>query len=158
MVSIDASVPLPSRLPARFWARHANPWSGGTRIAAGPVLMYALYHRRWRLLAATILFLVVNPMLFPEPASEATDNWLSKGVLGEQAWFEDGNPTFGTSYPALLNAVGLPIFLGALYAAVTRRPVATVVGTAVAVGLKFWFVDEMVTYYEETRIEVTDTT
>jgi hypothetical protein len=47
-----------------------------------PVLLYAVYHRRPRLLAAGIGFLLINPVLFPEP--ERTDNWLSEVVLAER--------------------------------------------------------------------------
>lgn len=130
------------RLPDVFWERHANPWSSGTRILSTPVLVYALYHRRWRLLAATLAFVVVNPVLFPRPAR--TDRWLSRIVLAEREWLAEGNGTVGLSYPNVLNLLNVPASLLTLYSALRRRPVATVLATATAMVLKLWWVDAIV--------------
>lgn len=125
-----------------FWARHASPWSSGTRILATPVLVYAVYARNRRLLAATLAFVAVNPVLFPRPAR--TDRWLSRIVLAEREWIEAGKGTVGLSYPNVPNLLNVPASLFALYAAIRRRPLATVVGTAVAMLLKLWWVDAIV--------------
>ena len=122
-----------------FWARHANPWSSGTRILATPVLTYAIYVRRRGLVAATLAFVAVNPLLFPRPAR--TDRWLSRIVLAEREWIEAGNGTMGVTYPNVLNLLNVPTSLFALYAARRRRPVATVLGTAAARALKLWWVE-----------------
>lgn len=104
--------------------------------------MYAIYARKWRLLAATLAFVVVNPVLFPRPAR--TDRWLSRIVLAEREWIEAGNGTMGLTYPNVLNLLNVPASLFALYAAIRRRPVATVLGTAAAMALKLWWVDAIV--------------
>ena len=141
----DPADSVPPHLPDWFWARHSNPWSGGTRLAATPVLLYAVYHRRPRLLAAVIGFLPINPVLFPEP--ERTDNWLSEVVLAERWWYEQGHTTFEPRFPSLINYLSVPAFLIALYGAIRRRPRLTTVGGLLTVGLKVWFVDELVSRY-----------
>ena len=140
-----SSPPTPTRrqrLADVFWTRHASPWSSGTRILATPVLMYAIYARKRRLLLATLAFVAVNPVLFPEPAR--TDRWLSRIVLAEREWTEAGNGTVGLGYPNVLNLLNVPASLLAVYAAVRRRPVATVLATAAAMALKLWWVDAIV--------------
>ena len=133
---------LRGRLSDVFWARHANPWSSGTRILATPVLMYAIYRRNLRLLAATLAFVAVNPVLFPRPAR--TDRWLSRIVLAEREWIGEGNGTMGLDFPNVLNLLNVPASLLAVYAAVRRRPVATLLATATAMVLKLWWVDAIV--------------
>jgi hypothetical protein len=110
-----------------------------------PLLLYALYHRRPRLFAAGIGFLFINPILFPEP--ERTDNWLSEVVLAERWWFQEGHTTFEPEFPSLINYLSVPAFLIALYGAIRRRPRLTAIGGLVTIGLKVWFVDELVSRY-----------
>lgn len=133
---------LRERLGDAFWTRHANPWSGWSRVAVSPVLVYSIYRRSWRLLAAALAFTAVNPVLFPRP--RRTVNWMSRGVLAEREWIESGNGTMGLTYPNVLNLLSAPTWIFALYAAARRRPVATVLGTAAAMSLKLWWVDAIV--------------
>jgi hypothetical protein len=130
--------PLPDRLRDAFWERHANPWSAGTRFLTMPALACALYRRNWRLLAATLAFTVLNPVLFPPP--DETTSWFSRIVLAEREWIGEGRGTLGLSYPNALNLLNVPATLLALVAAARRRPVATAVWVAVAMGLKVWWV------------------
>lgn len=131
----------------RAWRRHANPWSGVTRMLAGAALLLTLYRHAWRSLGAVVAFLALNPVLFPEP--ETTDNWLSEGVLGEEVWIADGNPMFGTDYPTVLNAVNVPLYLYTLYAAYRQYPIRTLVGFCITFALKLLFVDAMRRYYRD---------
>lgn len=140
------------RVGDAFWERHASPWSAGTRVLASPVLMYAVYRRKRRLLAATLAFLVVNPVLFPRPGR--TDNWLSRGVLAEREWIRAGNPTVGRDYPDVLNLLAAPTWLLAVYAAVRRRPIATVLATAAAMALKLWWIEEITRRTEDVAVPV----
>jgi hypothetical protein len=72
------------------WMRHANPWSVWTRFAVLPLLILAVWSRDWIgwwslvPLVLSLVFMVVNPLLFPTPRS--TRNWASKAVFGERIW------------------------------------------------------------------------
>ncbi len=139
------------RLFQTFWERHSNPKSGWTRALSYPVLMLALYRHDWRTLALTVLFVAVNPILFSKPdPQKVADSWMYKGVLGEQLWIEHGDKS---GYPNLLNRLNVPIFCYGLYSAYRQKPRETAICTALSAGLKFWFVGEMVRYYETHREE-----
>ena len=139
---------LRDRLEATFWERHANPWSAGTRFLTMPALLYAIYTRDRRLFAATVAFVVFNPVLFPPP--DKTDSWLSRIVLAEREWLSQGKGTMGLDYPNVLNLLNVPATLLAFWAAWKRKPVATVVAGAGAMALKIWWVDA-ITRRTETR-------
>jgi len=130
-------------LPDAVWERHANPLSGWSRLLAFPVLIVAIYTRKWLALAATVGFLAVNPLLFPAPEEEP-DAWMYRVVRAEQHWTDADNSLFGTDFPQVLNVLQIPAFLLALGGALKRRPLATIVGTAATMALKLWFVNELV--------------
>lgn len=134
-----------------FWSRHANPLSGWSRFAAFPVVMYALYERRWRLAAGTVLFIAVNPFLFPPP--EDVDNWMSKVVLGERLWIRHGEEAEGSN---AYNVAGMVAFVYGLYAIYKQYPLRAAVCTLAVVVLKLLFVDEMVQFYEERHTDLDD--
>ena len=134
----------PSTLDRYFWARHANPLSGWSRVAAGPLLMACLYRRDWRGLAVTLAFVVVNPFLFPPPESD--DAWMTRGVLGERLWTDEARKY--RRYPGLLTALSGVTWLYAVYAAVRQRPAETALATALSMALKFWFVAEVAHLYD----------
>ncbi|UPV75390.1 hypothetical protein M0R89_04815 [Halorussus limi] len=129
---------------ADFWERHENPASGWSRVPTGPLLLYAVYARNWRLLGATAAFVALNPVLFPEPGPEADASWMTRGVRGERLWVQGAD----AGRAGLLNAVNVPVFLWAVYAAVRRRPAQTAVFTALTMALKLAFVDRMAKLYD----------
>jgi hypothetical protein len=129
---------------ADFWKRHENPASGWTRLPTAPLLMYAIYARNWKLLAATVAFVVVNPVLFPEPGPEAEESWMTRGVRGERLWVEGAD----AGRANLLNVASAPAFLLALVSAIRRRPAQMAFFTALSMALKLAFVDEMVKLYD----------
>ncbi|UVE49501.1 hypothetical protein KU306_11295 [Haloferax larsenii] len=133
---------LRDRLEATFWERHANPWSAGTRILVYPVLMYAIFTRNRRLFAATLAFIAVNPVLFPRP--KRTDNYLSRIVLAEREWLDEGKNTMGLDYPNVLNVLNIPVTFYAFASAIRRNPVGTVLGTLGVMVLKLWWTDAIV--------------
>jgi hypothetical protein len=133
---------LTETLEDAFWERHANPWSAGTRFVLLPALMTAIYRRDARLLAATLAFAVLNPVLFPPP--DRTDSYLSRIVPAEREWLSADRGTVGLSYPNVLNLLNLPVTLYAVVAAVRRDRRGTAVGTAAAMGLKLWWADAVV--------------
>ena len=130
------------------WARHSNPKSGWSRMAAGFVLVGALYHRKWRVLGITILFLILNPVMFREP-TEDLDDWMYKIVRAEERWTNDGNRLIGIGYPEVLNTISVPVGLYGLYAAYKRKPISAVVFPLASQLLNQWCMKEIIDYYEE---------
>jgi len=49
---------------------------------------------------AAVTFTVINPLLFAPP--EDNDAWMTRVVLAEQWWKEDGHGFIGLSYPNVL--------------------------------------------------------
>ncbi|MEL6375545.1 MAG: DUF6653 family protein, partial [Pseudomonadota bacterium] len=74
------------------WARHANPWSIWTRLPIMPLGVVALMLREelgmllWPILAALVVWTIVNPRAFPPPLT--FERWDSRAVLGEKLWVE----------------------------------------------------------------------
>ncbi|WP_254839254.1 DUF6653 family protein [Natronomonas marina] len=141
------NVPAADEIEETLWRRHANPKSGWSRVPTGPVLVYAVYRRNVRLLAAALVWTVVNPFLFSPPAHE--DAWMTRAVLAERWWIhEEGNHTVGFGYPNVCNAAGALGFFAALYAAWRRRPAGAALGTVASVGLKLWWLAVLVERYD----------
>ena len=143
LVSTDSGL-----LPKSVWNRHANPKSGWSRMLSTPLLMAAIYLRKPRLLLATLVFVVVNPVLFPEPTEEQQSDFMYRVVRAEEAWIDSGRPLVGLEYPQVLNILNGGATAYALYAAVERRPKETAAGTAAAMALKLWFVWALVQWWE----------
>lgn len=129
-------------LPEWVWRRHANPWSGWSRVATTPVLVYALYRRDWRLVGATLCWLVGNPAAFPPP--KTADAWMTRGVLAEREWLKQGNGTIGISWPNVLNLVSGAMTLYVGWATLRRRPIHAVVATALLMGSKLYWISEII--------------
>lgn len=134
------------RLTDALWQRHANPLSGWSRVVVLPVLMYGLYARRPRVVAAALGFTALNPLLFPPPAD--ADAWMTKVVLGERMYYRHRECRRPADLLTYLNAVAS---VYAVYAAYRRRPLRTAVGTAVSMATKFAFVALVARYYERNR-------
>ncbi|MFC4550610.1 MULTISPECIES: DUF6653 family protein [Halorussus] len=130
------------------WGRHSNPKSGWSRFFAGPVLVLALCYRKWSLVILTALFVLVNPVLFPEP-DEELDDWMYKVVKAEERWTADGNRLVGLGYPQVVNTLSIPVMLWALYAAYERKPISSVSLALASQGLNQWCMKEIVEHYEE---------
>lgn len=129
-----------------FWSRHSNPKSGWSRVLVTPALLYAVYRRDWRLVAATVAFTVVNPLLFSPP--DGQDAWMTRVALAERWWTEAGNGTVGLSYPNVCNSLNVPFVGYALLAAWRRRPARAALAGTLSVALKLWFVAALVRRYE----------
>lgn len=139
------------------WRRHANPWSGWTRVATTPVLFLALWSHVWigwwalGPLGVVLIWTWLNPRVFPPPAS--TDNWMSKGVLGERLWLtrrEVPIPAHHARAARLIILGSLVFLVPAAYGFVARDFWAAVLGVHGAAAMKLWFVDRMVWLYEES--------
>lgn len=130
-----------------FWARHTNPWSGYTRLPMGPLLLLGLYRRDWRIVGLTLLYVVINPILFPEP--DTKDAWISRSVLGEQLWLEEGHRVFEASIPGVLNILNAIAYFYGLYGAYKRNLRMTALGGGVALTYKLMYLHVLVNYYDE---------
>ncbi len=157
-MSWDQHIAAFFRLDDEGWMRHANPWSAYTRIAIAPLLVAAIWSRMWlgwwclAPIGLLIVWTIVNPRAFPPPKS--TDNWASKGVLGERIWVaRDQHPVprhhrVAALLLTLLSTLGLPPLIYGLW---TLDAWATLCGFALTFFGKLWFVDRMVWLHEDQR-------
>ncbi|WP_255168690.1 DUF6653 family protein [Natrononativus amylolyticus] len=130
-----------------FWRRHSNPKSVWTRILLAPAIAYAIYRRSWRLLVLSILWGVVNPIVFSPPKDE--EAWMTRGVLAQQWWVrEEGHGILGVSKPNIFSTAAVLTSIYTLYAAWRQRPLKTALGTILTVVLKFWWLRHLVDRYD----------
>jgi hypothetical protein len=136
-------------LSERTWLRHANPWSVWTRYAAFPLLVLAVWSWHWIgcrsivAISAVVLFLIVNPWLFPQPRS--TRNWASMAVLGERVWLAEQRAFLPQQFAALSFANIVALGWG-IYA---TDMVLTIVSTINVLVAKSWSNDRMVWLFTE---------
>ena len=143
-------------LKGEAWMRHANPASVWTRFAALPLIVLAVWSRDWIgwwclvPVALSLLWLVVNPLFFHEPAS--TRNWASKSVFGERVWTEGNRsmfpPEFRSRVPTitmLFQGVGVAAMV---YGLVVLDPITTVTGLVLCQVAKVWYLDRMVLLFD----------
>ncbi|SDY36775.1 hypothetical protein SAMN05660209_02719 [Geodermatophilus africanus] len=135
------------------WLRHANPVSVWVRFAVLPLILLSVWSRRWigrrslLALGASLVFTVVEPLLFPPPQS--TRNWASRAVFGERIW-TDRN---AVDLPEQFRSTAVPnttyAFQFAGLAAMARGlavfDLRSVLGGLLLVQCaKAWFLDRMV--------------
>ena len=147
-------------LQGERWMRHANPVSVWTRFLVLPLLALAIWSREWigwwslAAVALALVFMVVNPLLFPPPRS--TRHWTSKGVLGERIWADRQKVEIPAQYldSAVTNAtyaiqvVGMAIMV---YGLVELDLLAVVSGILITQTAKAWFIDRMVLLFEDMK-------
>jgi hypothetical protein len=122
------------------WAKHANPWSGWTRVLAMPLIATGLYlHNPW-LIALFFVWIIINPFIFPKPKS--VNNWMSMGVLGEQLYYKDGKK-IKRDLPTLLNVLNIPIFFCFIYFGWQQELLPMIFAGLLTMTIKFWFIDRM---------------
>ncbi|MEX0672522.1 MAG: DUF6653 family protein [Candidatus Paceibacterota bacterium] len=127
-------------LSKNTWKRHANPWSGWTRVLAMPVIAVGLYLQSYWILGLAVVWLIVNPLIFPKPKS--TNNWMSRGVLGEEKYYADGKK-LKRDLPTLLNSINVPVFIAFIYFGWTGQLIPLILSGLLVMTLKFWFIDRM---------------
>lgn len=138
------------------WQRHANPWSVFTRFSILPLLALAVWSREWigawslAAVALVALWTWYNPRAFGPPHS--TDNWASKGVMGERLFLARKSHPVPRHHErmalllAALSFVGIVILVHGL--AVLQFWTVTA-GLVLAMATKAWFIDRMVWLYED---------
>lgn len=140
----------------RVWARHANPWSGWTRLPVAPLLALAVWSRAWiggwclLPLALLLAWTWLNPRAFPPPAR--ADGWMSRAVHGERVLLNAAAVPIPPDHAraarllARLPALGLPPLAWGLWALDAGW---TVAGLALAIYPKLWFLDRMARLYDD---------
>jgi hypothetical protein len=129
-----------------FWEPHSNPGTVWVLPVAYLSLLLALYRRDRSLGAATLLFVAAHPLVFPAPDDDSA--WGTRVVRGERRWLADGLRS--SPLDALLIAVGAPLNLFTLRAAVRRQPVRLAVGAVLSVVFMFVFFARMARHYDRT--------
>lgn len=143
------------------WARHANPWSGWTRLPILPLLAFSIWSRVWIgwwcmvPILALIVWTYWNPRAFSTPVS--TDNWMSKVTFGERVWLNAGFHPIPEHHARMASCLGIlagsglvPLIWG-LWA---LNPWAVMLGLAVTITGKLWQMDRMVWIYEDMKPRV----
>jgi hypothetical protein len=129
-------------LTDRTWQRHANPWSGWSRLLTTPLVYVPIWHRSWRQAIPVAAWFWLNPSLFPPPADDRA--WITRVVLGERLWTR--RPARDPS--TLLNALVGIFFVPAAHAAWGRHFWRLVAFGGFSLLCKLWFMDRMVVLYE----------
>ncbi|WP_298912866.1 DUF6653 family protein [uncultured Roseobacter sp.] len=138
------------------WLRHANPWSGWTRmLTCLPLLVLALWSRVWLGVWAlipvglAIFWIWWNPRAFPPPRT--LDNWMSKGVLGERVFLNHRGEIDAHHRRAavVLSALSLPGALIMIWGLWFLWWEGAVFGMILTALPKIWFVDRMVWVHDD---------
>ena len=141
------------------WERHANPWSGWTRVAILPMLGLAIWSRVWIgwwsliPIAMLIAWIWINPRIFPRPRS--VDNWMSRGVLGERIWLANERGTIAGHHHRVIRVLTTLASLGAIVfiaGLIWLNLAATLSGLAITMLGKLWFIDRMVWIQRENEL------
>lgn len=133
-----------------IWLRHANPWSGWTRVPILPLLALAIWSRvwlgvwAWLAVAVVLLWIWLNPRVFAVPAR--FDNWMTRGVLGERVFLKnfDDLPAHHQRASKLLAYASFPGLVVMVWGLWTLNAPAAVYGTILCMLPKLWFLDRMV--------------
>lgn len=127
------------------WERHSNKWSGWTRIFSVYPLVISTYFHNWYAVIGVIIFVILNPTIFPKPKD--TNNWMSKSVIAEKEWLKRGGMK-QMDFIQLINIINGLFFFGSLYAAYSSILYTAIILMVVSTSFKLWFLNEMVKRYE----------
>lgn len=142
------------------WMRHANPVSVWTRFAVLPLLAVSVWSRDWIgwwslvPVALSLVFMMVNPRLFPRPRS--TRNWASRAVFGERIWADRNKAEIPEQFrqsrvPNVTYAFQLFGLAVLVYGLVELRLLDVVTGLVIVQCAKAWFCDRMVLLFEDMK-------
>jgi hypothetical protein len=143
-------------MDAATWERHANPWSGWTRVPILPLATWAIYERDalgswlWWVLGALAAWSWLNPRIFPPPRS--TGAWMSRAVMGERVWLNRRTVPVPLHYSRAVlvilafAAAGLPLLAWGLW---REQGWMVVFGLGLSMIAKFWFLGRMAWLYDD---------
>lgn len=122
--------------------RHSNPWSAWTRWLSTPLVLVPFWTRRWRHAVPVAAWMLANPVVFPEPASD--DAWATRAMLGEEMWI-GRRPR---DRAMAINVAAAACAAGAVLAARSRRllPAAALTAAQMALTMGYWQL--MADYYD----------
>jgi len=92
----------------------------------GPVLLLGLYRRGLADGRLDTALRRHQPNSLLEP--ESKDAWISRSVLGEQLWLEEGHGVFEANLPGVLNGLNAVAYCYGLFGAYKRNPQTTALG------------------------------
>jgi hypothetical protein len=133
---------LIKRLTREIFRHHSNPWSAWTRLFSAPLVFVPIWNRSWRQAAILGVWLIVNPIVFPEPKDDKA--WATRAMLGEEMWIAKRPLDRAMAFSVGTAAFGL----GGVRGAYKQRlfPTAVCAVGQVALLLAYW--REMALYYE----------
>lgn len=145
------------------WRRHANPWSGWTRILTFPLWFLAFWSWTWIgwwCLAPIIVLSAwtwLNPRIF-KPFSDDRQ-WITRAVLGEQLFIHRKNDPISKHH--VRAAHWLTLFsgisaVGAIVGFITKEFYLALGGWILCVTFKLWFCDRMAWIYENMSVKLAD--
>ena len=141
------------------WMRHASPWSVWTRAVTLPLLLVAIWSHTWIGMTGAIVSVVLvglwawlNPRLFTPPSR--TDTWPARATFGERVWLNRQRvaiPRHHAVAAHLLSGITATGAVIAIWGAATSALWPALLGTAVTMLGKFWFLDRMVWLYLDMK-------
>ncbi|MGB3402055.1 MAG: DUF6653 family protein [Microcoleaceae cyanobacterium] len=139
----------------QVWMRHANPWSGWTRVATFPFWFIAIWSWvwiGWKALIPIALLAIwtwLNPRVFPVYKDD--HSWITRGVLGERIFLNRDNipiPPHQVATANLLTALAGVFLLAAIVGFVIKNFWLALGGWLLCITFKLWFVDRMTWIYD----------
>jgi hypothetical protein len=135
------------RLMRAVFRHHSNPWSAWTRLLSVPLVFVPIWNRSWRKGAILGVWLILNPIVFPEPKDDKA--WATRAMLGEEMWIAK-RPL---DRAMALSVGATACNLGGVWGAYRQRLMPTALCTVGQVGLLLAYWREMALYYESHRDE-----
>lgn len=140
------------------WAAHCNPWSVYSRFSVLPLITLAIWSRLWLgwgclvPLAFTLCWAWWNPRAFGPPRH--TDSWAARGTFGERVFLNRKTlpiPAHHLTWAHVLTWVSAAGLAPWVYGLWTLEFWPTLLGLALIIGGKVWFVDRMVWVYQDMK-------
>jgi hypothetical protein len=157
-MTLEKKVSAAFRMDEETWMRHANPWSVWSRNTVLPLLVLGFWSRIWwgwgsvLLVFPALAWMVINPRIFPKPIS--TDNWASRGVLGERVWLNRDEipvPVHHRRMPHIVSTISVMGMLFLIWGIYLLEVWPLVAGLLLIYLGKLWFLDRMVWLYQDMQ-------